>query len=52
MLSAMDDNIGRVLETLRKHKSEEQTLIFCLRMDANGNGEVTSEEARRVLQHR
>jgi arylsulfatase A-like enzyme len=30
MHSAMDDNIGRVLETLRKHKLEKNTLIFFL----------------------
>jgi arylsulfatase A-like enzyme len=30
MHSAMDDNIGRVLETLRKHKLEQNTLIFFL----------------------
>jgi arylsulfatase A-like enzyme len=30
MHSAMDDNIGRVLETLRKHNLEENTLIFFL----------------------
>lgn len=30
MHSAMDDNIGKVLETLRKHNLEENTLIFFL----------------------
>jgi arylsulfatase A-like enzyme len=30
MHSAMDDNIGRVLETLRRHKLEQNTLIFFL----------------------
>jgi arylsulfatase A-like enzyme len=30
MHSAMDDNIGRVLETLRQHKLEQNTLIFFL----------------------
>lgn len=28
MLSAMDDNVGRVLERLREHKIEDNTLIF------------------------
>ncbi len=30
MLSAVDDGVGRVLETLRKHQLEENTLIFFL----------------------
>jgi uncharacterized sulfatase len=28
MISAMDDGVGRIMETLRKHKIEENTLIF------------------------
>lgn len=28
MISAIDDGVGRVVETLRKHKLEENTLIF------------------------
>jgi len=30
MVAAMDDNIGRVLEALRRHNLEENTLIFLL----------------------
>jgi len=39
MLAAMDDNIGRVLATLRQHQLEEQTLIFFL----SDNGGTTPQ---------
>jgi len=28
MISAMDDGIGRIMQTLRRHRIEEKTLIF------------------------
>ena len=42
MLSAMDDNIGRVLETLRKHQLEERTLIFFLSDNGGPTPQTTS----------
>jgi arylsulfatase A-like enzyme len=43
MHAAMDDNIGRVLETLRKHKLEENTLILFV----SDNGGPTSNNGSR-----
>ena len=43
MHAAMDDNIGRVLETLRRNKLEEKTLIFFL----SDNGGPTNGNASR-----
>ncbi len=43
MHSAMDDQIGRVLETLRKHRLEENTLIFFV----SDNGGPTQANASR-----
>ncbi len=43
MHAAMDDQIGRVLETLRKHKLEENTLIFFV----SDNGGPTQANASR-----
>jgi arylsulfatase A-like enzyme len=47
MVSAVDDGVGRVLATLRKHKLEEDTLIFFLsdnggplEKNASDNGEL------------
>jgi len=42
MLSAMDDNIGRVLDALRKHRLEEQTLIFFLGDNGGPTPQTTS----------
>ncbi len=42
MLSAMDDNIGRVLETLRRHELEERTLIFFLSDNGGPTPQTTS----------
>ena len=41
MVSAVDDGVGRVLETLRKHNLEEDTLIFFL----SDNGGPTTKNA-------
>ena len=48
MLSAVDDGVGKIVETLRKHKLEERTLIFVIgdngaplkihKIDAPGGG--------------
>ena len=48
MLSAVDNGVGRIMETLRKHKIEENTLIFVIsdngaplkihKLDAPGGG--------------
>lgn len=48
MLSAVDDGVGRIMETLREHQLEERTLIFVIsdngaplkihKEDAPGNG--------------
>jgi len=48
MLSAVDDGVGRIMETLREHELEERTLIFVIsdngaplkihKEDAPGNG--------------
>jgi len=43
MHAAMDDNIGRVLETLRKHKLEENTLILFV----SDNGGPTNNNGSR-----
>src|SRR5262245_66467979 len=43
MHAAMDDNIGRVLATLRKHKLEENTLIIFV----SDNGGPTNVNASR-----
>ncbi len=43
MHAALDDNIGRVLETLRKHKLEENTLIFFV----SDNGGPTNNNGSR-----
>jgi len=43
MHAALDDNIGRVLDSLRKHKLEENTLIFFV----SDNGGPTSNNGSR-----
>jgi arylsulfatase A-like enzyme len=43
MHAALDDNIGRVLETLRRHKLEENTLIFFV----SDNGGPTNNNGSR-----
>ncbi len=43
MVACMDDNIGRILDTLRKEKLEEDTLIFFL----SDNGGPTKQNASR-----
>ena len=42
MLSAMDDNIGRVLDALRKHGLEEQTLVFFISDNGGPTPQTTS----------
>jgi arylsulfatase A-like enzyme len=42
MLSAMDDNIGRVLDKLRELKIEERTLIFFLSDNGGPTAQTTS----------
>ncbi len=42
MLSAMDDNIGRVLETLEKNGLSERTLVFFLSDNGGPTGQTTS----------
>jgi arylsulfatase A-like enzyme len=42
MMVAMDDAIGRVLDTLRKHKLEENTLIFYLADNGGPTQQTTS----------
>jgi arylsulfatase A-like enzyme len=42
MLSAMDDNVGRVLEKLREHGLEERTLIFFLADNGGPTAQTTS----------
>jgi arylsulfatase A-like enzyme len=42
MLSALDENVGRVLETLRRHQIEEQTLIFFLSDNGGPTPQTTS----------
>jgi arylsulfatase A-like enzyme len=45
MLAAMDDNIGRVLDTLRKLELEENTLIFFLSDNGGPTSQTTSGNA-------
>ena len=42
MLAAMDDNIGRVLDALRKHGLEEQTLVFFISDNGGPTPQTTS----------
>jgi arylsulfatase A-like enzyme len=42
MLSAMDDNIGRVLDALRKRGLEEQTLVFFISDNGGPTPQTTS----------
>ncbi len=42
MLSAMDDNIGRVLDALRKHGLEDQTLVFFISDNGGPTSQTTS----------
>jgi arylsulfatase A-like enzyme len=42
MLSAMDDNIGRVLDALRTHGLEEQTLVFFISDNGGPTPQTTS----------
>jgi arylsulfatase A-like enzyme len=45
MMSAMDDNIGRVIETLRKHGLQERTLIIFLSDNGGPTPQTTSSNA-------
>jgi arylsulfatase A-like enzyme len=42
MLSAMDDNVGRVLDKLREHGIEERTLVFFLADNGGPTAQTTS----------
>jgi arylsulfatase A-like enzyme len=45
MLSALDDNVGRVLETLRRLNLEEKTLVFFLSDNGGPTSQTTSGNA-------
>lgn len=45
MLSAADDAVGEILETLRKHDLEEQTLVFFISDNGGPTRELTSSNA-------
>lgn len=45
MVSAMDDNIGRVMDALRKHGLEERTLVFFISDNGGPTPQTTSSNA-------